>query len=285
MNSQFLKYNQYIQNDCYGKFVIIKVSNHETLKSMKQGNLWFRHPAYFNYAENKNGDSDMGDKYDNKLEYLSNDHQFLPENTIRITGLLSGKNLDCIATIRFIQYSDGQDEKRQISFYKLRIDEKGFYETVDNRMGTFGDSFVLVNIDGIIEYLSRQKYTVCMGECAYYDEETYNGECDTFFKRCKYKYQNEFRINISHDEFKKQINDSVQIQEKNQLNSHYIDKIINNELSKDERFSADNDSKKLEIEIEKLKSEFYESINVGDDFLSNIMPIKSLLLNSSIEQW
>lgn len=101
-----------------GLTLTIKVSNKETLMSMKQGDFWFRHPAYYNHAENKNGDSDMGDRYDNKLKSITTNSQFMPEGNIRVDGPIKGKNLPCEVKTQLMLYNLDQDINRQISFYK-----------------------------------------------------------------------------------------------------------------------------------------------------------------------
>jgi hypothetical protein len=63
---------EFIQTDTNGDFIIIKVGSKITLESMKNGNFWFRHPAFFNHQQNCNNDHSRGDANDNKLASIVN---------------------------------------------------------------------------------------------------------------------------------------------------------------------------------------------------------------------
>ena len=143
-SNKLINFQKYINEDSKGYYFILKVSSKAVLKSMQDGEFWFRHPAYYNYEENVNGNIEMGDKYDNKLKSIESLNDYLQEGDIQIKGALNGHNLAGKVTTREYLYSN-QDEIRQISFYKLRINKDMSYNPVDSRMKKFGDYFAILD--------------------------------------------------------------------------------------------------------------------------------------------
>lgn len=276
------EYQNYINNGNNGRYIILKVSNSNVLESMRGGEFWFRHPAFFNYAQNSTGNIDLGDKYDNKLKSIKTDYIFLPQSKLKMTGELGGYNLDCEAKIQYFEYAS-QDENRQISFYKLSINSDMNYSKVDKRMSAFGDSFALIDIRKLLDYLKKQSYEFVAENCNYQDSDTYSDKCGVFFKRIYYSYQNEYRINIFDKKYQQQLVRNEELQSL-LLESDLLIQATYKGTTK-ERCLALDKLNETELQIEKIKSGIVEKIHLGKDYLSETLTINSLLNNLCISEW
>lgn len=142
-----------------------------------------------------------------------------------------------------------------------------------------------MNVSEVLRYLWKTKYAVSVGNCLYHDEKSYSGKCGVFFKRSRYSNQNKFRINLSCEAFKQQVEDCKTIQKEKEKRNGYIQTTLDTQATKEARFFASEELTKAELKIEELKSKFYEPIDMQEDFLSDIMPISLLFATSSIYQW
>lgn len=73
-----MRYQDYINSDAYGCYIILKINKKDVLESMRKGTFWFRHPAFYNCEEDKNGNTTLGDKYDDKLRAILKSEKYLP---------------------------------------------------------------------------------------------------------------------------------------------------------------------------------------------------------------
>lgn len=268
-------------NDEYGKYIILKMSDEVALNNMKNGEFWFRHPAFYNKLENINGDSIVGDEYDNKIKSIENDIISLPEGCIKINGILNGKNLDTKGAIKIVLFKE-QDLERQLSFYMLRIKENGDYFCDVESIKAFNyEYFAIVDIKSFLEELSKKNVSVDESKCEYYDFNNYSGELSSFSKRKEYKNQNEYRviIHMSKIEEDEKINKLV-IE-----NGGWIDIELDSKKSKQDRINAHRNYEKCESEIEKLKSEIVDIVSVQRNLISDSFSIDKLIINSNVFDW
>lgn len=262
-----MRYQDYINSDAYGCYIILKINKKDVLESMRKGTFWFRHPAFYNCEEDKNGNTTLGDKYDDKLRAITNCDD--PPNE-------SG------ATMRVYEYSE-QDENRQISFYKLRLGKDCRYEKVDAKMRNFGDSFALIDKTKIIGCLREAKYTFFDGDCFYCDDDTYVGECGSFFKRIRYNYQNEYRISIRNGAYSINISKRADLQKllsdtASLLERTWVD-------TPKARYAAYDELMKTQLKIEEIKSEEKEIIYLQANLLSETISLTSLLDACHPSEW
>ena len=180
---------RFIQSDENGEYMILKINNKDALMNMMNGKHWFRHPAYYQWLDICGGDDNRGDEFDNKIEYYER----------ILTPRYSITNID---------YDKQIDRKRQISFYKLRVNG-GSFDRADIRIKEFGECFGIIDIKHMERCINKTlpSLEVEMGECNY-DQQSGTG--GSSFKRSKYRYQNEYRVTLFSDDYKKQVFDNTQ---------------------------------------------------------------------------
>ncbi len=177
---------KYIFEDENCKFVIIKISDKEALENMKSGEWWLRHPAYYQIGDDSN--RDIFDSEDSKISRIIKQNGTVANTTVKL-------------------FRDDEDSARVVCFYKLKIDKNGFFVEIDNRMKRFGDYFIFVDKDKLLQCFKDEKevdgYSFRCSEMNYLSED-YSGVVSRFDKRNDYCFQKEWRIRsdsvISKDE-------------------------------------------------------------------------------------
>lgn len=171
------------------KYAIIKISDINAIKNMiYNGQIWLRHPVYFQKEFCEKQDDTRGDNLDTIWYiHIVGDNKF------------GGKTI--------LDKYRSDDSYRVICFYMLEINGKGFFQTPDERMRRFGEFFTFVNANKIYSILNDKieknaqnstcdDYGVWMGSIAYVTEKK-SCLATSFTKRECYSYQNELRISVN----------------------------------------------------------------------------------------
>jgi hypothetical protein len=269
--------NQYLNSDKYGQFIILKVNDSKALENMQKGEFWFRHPAFYNSDYDEK--STKTDKYDNRIKSITISQQNIEEGKIAVSGEIDACNKEVMATIRAILFCC-QDNMRQISFYKLRINGNGDYLTVDNKMREFGDKFAFVNISKIYDHLKQKGIEFQLGDCIYEDENNYKSNFESFYKRKRFCYQKECRIILSSDAYMQKVNNNESLQE-----LYREERIFTGGLcaeTTEKRIEAENKLYDIEKKILQIKGQYIEMVDIAPGLLSEILPISTLLQNTCL---
>lgn len=269
---------KYIFEDENCKFVIIKISDKEALENMKSGEWWLRHPAYYQIGDDSN--RDIFDSEDSKISRIIKQNGTVANTTVKL-------------------FRDDEDSARVVCFYKLKIDKNGFFVEIDNRMKRFGDYFIFVDKDKLLQCFKDEKevdgYSFRCSEMNYLSED-YSGVVSRFDKRNDYCFQKEWRIRsdsvISKDEIENNpeiLDLNAKFMKAHQKEEQYAnlcrataDPSIKDKYMK-KAIQAFNEQERLDYECLKLKSNYKLKLFKAKECTSEIYELTRLVeKNSSI---
>ena len=283
-------HERFILNENGNRFVIIKVGSKDTLENMKKGIWWFQHPAFFQKDYHNINDIGRADGEDSIIEHQKSFTIPVREHIYTSSGTIH----PCNITIMY-KKAMNDDSARIICFYKLKLLENDMFQTISNKMNSFGDYFAFVDIKRAIDLIKSEMKNVLWGyinefDMEYHSEE-YNGEVGIKGKRNEYEYQNERRIRIDSIENIKMITQDKEIQKiendmKNALieQENYAEQFRKAEKSQRQYFSQktfDANKKYNELYQKYLEQKSTENkvkkFFSVKDCLSNIYEFKDLL--------
>jgi hypothetical protein len=158
---------------------IIKISSADVINSMRDGNLWFQSPRYFQEY--------VGDGQKARADIHDAKYSFIGEN-----GNIDDQNADTY---------------RILCFYSLNVDKDGnFLEKPNEKLREFGDCYSIVDLETLLLQIKNHIVSLNrnMGYVANWVNHLtgkYSGVYSPFCKFPEFDYQHEFRIVLLSDSF------------------------------------------------------------------------------------
>ena len=181
------------------KSVMLKLGNLSTLESMRNGELWFQSPKYYQtYA----GNPAVCDVEECAYDYISE----IPEDKIKAVIPLnievnlivcSGKTyrIGALKSAKYYELSQKQNYYRILCFFRLNANN-GILDKRDDRLKYFGTHFCLIDINKLnqkMEIYAQKNNLTFWPTDVKYASKAYQGEYNPTFKKDTYAYQCEYR--------------------------------------------------------------------------------------------
>lgn len=275
--------NYIFQDNNKKRCAYIKVSDTFALDNMKKGEWWLRHPSYFQYEEIVNGDKERGDR-----EECLVSEQFSSEE--EITKEIPFGNIGSISPNQTIYYCYKEynpqeliDKIRLISFYRIDLNQDGTISDISEKMQYFGDSFSFVNMRLFKDKISKMGIEYEAKDVNYLPER-YSGKVGIVGKKSAYSHQNEYRISMRKNEYGLEVQQNQDIHNLTGLLIEHEQTLINPKSTGEEKLSAHKETERIELELCKLRSVYKIIVNINQDVLSDIYPIKQLFEINNINE-
>lgn len=258
--------------------IYLKVSSKDALINMNKGKWWFRHPAYFQYEDIINGDTERGDCEDSliKEKYFTT---FFNAETIQ-TNLGSIPPQEMSATWQINREEDDIDKERILCFYRLDINDENKFVGIDERMHKFGDYFAFVNMEQLIDEIGILESSLLYFDMNY-NKDHYSGVVGKSGKRIRYKHQNEFRMYLSDDKFLHQVTDSLYISELIRQRDEITPKLFNHPIKA--ILDADKEFKQIEKKLCRERAKYYFELCTSTSLVTHPISIREILSDGTIE--
>ena len=185
--------------------VIIKFGNLSTLESMRNGNVWFQSPKYYQDYKGNPAVCDISEcAYDYimeiPIETVSKQLPFKIGDTIKLDG--KEVTVKGFSGARVYSYSNTQNYNRLLCFYSMKI-KNGMLGIRDSKLKSFGSHFCLVDIKKLVQKVRGYalENDLFFWPCnVKYMTNAYRGVYNPTCKGDAYAYQNEFRFILQGEE-------------------------------------------------------------------------------------
>lgn len=189
--------------------VIIKFGDLSTLESMRNGNVWFQSPKYYQDYKGNPAVCDISEcAYDFILDIpIDIVKEQLPFKIGDIIKTNDGKELILkeISGAKAVVYSNTQNYNRLLCFFMMKIKD-GILKVRDLKLKSFGSHFCLVDIKKLTqkvrEYASANGLFFWPANVKYMTN-AYRGAYNPTCKGDTYAYQNEFRFILQGEKLNK----------------------------------------------------------------------------------
>lgn len=181
--------------------IVLKIGELSTLKSMREGHIWFQSPQYY---QSYQGNEAICDIRECAFDYIFN---LTPEQIIDLVPFKrgdivsqDGKELELVEILN-CQYgivSPMQNSYRLLCFYTLYIDksDNSLFD-VDERLKSFGSSFSMINLGQMTSLIAKklnQANIYSIGSGVKYATKNYSGAYNPTYKDYSFEYQHEYRM-------------------------------------------------------------------------------------------